>query len=104
MLSATTADKRDSIAPNAAITRAGVHNVTILDNVISGKRNAGSELGIPPNAVPIVSTFPGKIEIETIVGIRSATSRTGTRGAIFGKIKMTASPVIAIKILYKFTV
>ena len=35
--------------------------------------------------MPIVSTFPGNNKIEIIVGIRSATSSTGIRGAILGK-------------------
>ena len=42
--------------------------------------------------------------MEISVGMRSATSSKGIRGAIFGNMKMTAKPIIAVRMLKTFTV
>ncbi len=64
----------------------------------------GSVFGMPPNAVPMVSNFPGNRQKEMIVGMSNATSSKGIRGAIFGKKKITACPIKAVSILKRLTV
>jgi len=61
MPSATTADRSDSIAPrNAIVAASGMRDINLSGDVI-GSCRAGSELRMPPNLVPIVSTeYPNR--------------------------------------------
>ena len=56
MLSATTADNNDSIAPNMAMANAGPISSTICVKVMSGHWNDGRSRGISPNMLPMVAT------------------------------------------------
>ena len=57
MPSATTADRRDSIAPSNVNEMASGKTAIIFANVTSGMLGKGNVRGIPPNRLPIVSTF-----------------------------------------------
>ncbi len=48
ILSATTADSKDSIPPSIAITQAAGNSITMLSHVKSGKLKDGSLLGMAP--------------------------------------------------------
>ncbi len=86
MLSATTADRSDSIEPSKAKEIALGRTAWIFSRPISGRPGMGSERGMPPNCVPMVSMGSFKSAVATAA---SATTRL-----IRASIMMTGSMAI----------
>src|SRR5699024_6934883 len=100
--SETTADSRDSIPPNIAITNAGCQSIKIFSQVIWGYLNVGNDCGMPPNADQIVATLLVQKMTAATVGLMRATSKTGTLGKNLG-IKITIKrPITAVSTLNMF--
>ena len=78
MPSATIAERSDSIAPSAAMVKAGPIKSRIDSSEIGGKCKPGNPAGMPPNWLSMVATGqPAKY--ATAVVMTTATMLAGTR-------------------------
>ena len=79
IMSETTADMSDSMAPSMATVKAGASNGRVMLNCNWGKLKAGSPLGMPPKRLPMVSTGSDGKRTTATVPSSSATIEPGTR-------------------------
>ena len=95
MLSATTADSNDSMAPSSANAMASGSTAMTLTSVTDGNDGHGNDCGMPPKRVPMVSTGSDSSAAATAVTM-TAISMPGHVGRSFRKVAMIAMVTIDI--------